>query len=146
MSFSDQKEKLVKRKEELDRGDEKIKELMSVLEQRKCEAIQFTFKQVSKFVQIKYFTLLLNTCYFLYLSFEIWRRKILYDDFIWKKNLFKVSKYFSDVFNKLVPSGHAQLVMKTADGDEEDDGAAEPADSDRFIGVGKMINFQFLQL
>lgn len=46
MSFSDQKEKLVKRKEELDRGDEKIKELMSVLEQRKCEAIQFTFKQV----------------------------------------------------------------------------------------------------
>lgn len=46
MSFSDQKEKLVKRKEELDRGDEKIKELMLVLEQRKCEAIQFTFKQV----------------------------------------------------------------------------------------------------
>lgn len=46
MSFSDQKERLVKRKEELDRGDEKIKELMSVLEQRKCEAIQFTFKQV----------------------------------------------------------------------------------------------------
>lgn len=27
MSFSDQKERLVKRKEELDRGDEKIKEL-----------------------------------------------------------------------------------------------------------------------
>lgn len=46
MSFSEQKEKLVKRKEELDRADEKIKELMNVLEQRKCEAIQFTFKQV----------------------------------------------------------------------------------------------------
>lgn len=55
MSFSDQKEKLVKRKEELDRGDEKIKELMYVLEQRKCEAIQFTFKQVS-FTLIKFIT------------------------------------------------------------------------------------------
>lgn len=58
MSFSDQKEKLVKRKEELDRGDEKIKELMSVLEQRKCEAIQFTFKQVqyiTVFLRIKNF-------------------------------------------------------------------------------------------
>lgn len=52
MSFSDQKERLVKRKEELDRGDEKIKELMSVLEQRKCEAIQFTFKQVRLFIYI----------------------------------------------------------------------------------------------
>lgn len=92
MSFSDQKEKLVKRKEELDRGDEKIKELMFVLEQRKCEAIQFTFKQVSK--------------------------------------------YFSEVFKKLVPSGHAQLVMKTADGEEGDDASQEVADSDRFIGVG----------
>ncbi|KAL0121068.1 hypothetical protein PUN28_008650 [Cardiocondyla obscurior] len=97
MSFSDQKERLVKRKEELDRGDEKIKELMSVLEQRKCEAIQFTFKQVSK--------------------------------------------YFSEVFKKLVPSGHAQLVMKTADGDEGDDGTAEPSDSDRFIGVGIKVSF-----
>lgn len=54
---------------------------------------------------------------------------------------FKVSKYFSEVFKKLVPSGHAQLVMKTADGDEGDDGTAEPSDSDRFIGVGKEIDF-----
>ena len=70
------KEKLVARKEELDRGYDKIKELMSVLEHRKYEAIQFTFKQVSK--------------------------------------------YFSEVFKKLVPYGHAQLVMKT-DKDEESD-------------------------
>ncbi|XP_015518087.1 structural maintenance of chromosomes protein 3 [Neodiprion pinetum] len=97
MSFSDQKEKLVKRKEELDRGDEKIKELMLVLEQRKCEAIQFTFKQVSK--------------------------------------------YFSEVFKKLVPSGHAQLVMKTADGEEGDDTVPESADSDRFVGVGIRVSF-----
>lgn len=52
-----------------------------------------------------------------------------------------MSKYFSEVFKKLVPSGHAQLVMKTADGDEGDDGTAEPSDSDRFIGVGKEIDF-----
>lgn len=52
-----------------------------------------------------------------------------------------MSKYFSEVFKKLVPSGHAQLVMKTADGDEGDDGTAEPSDSDRFIGVGTKINF-----
>ena len=51
--------------------DEKIKELMLVLEQRKYEAIEFTFKQVSK--------------------------------------------YFSEVFHKLVPSGHAQLVMRKND-------------------------------
>lgn len=41
------------------------------------------------------------------------------------------------MFKKLVPSGHAQLVMKTADGDEGDDTTTEAADSDRFIGVGK---------
>jgi len=40
-----------------------------------------------------------------------------------------------------VPSGHAQLVMKTADGDEGDDGTTEPSDSDRFIGVGKKMSF-----
>lgn len=48
---------------------------MQVLEMRKCEAIQFTFKQVSM--------------------------------------------YFSEVFSKLVPAGHAQLVMKSADGTEQ---------------------------
>lgn len=51
-----------------------------------------------------------------------------------------MSKYFSEVFKKLVPSGHAQLVMRTADGDEGDDGTAEPSDSDRFIGVGEKID------
>lgn len=47
---------------------------MNVLEQRKFEAIQFTFKQVTK--------------------------------------------YFSDVFKKLVPEGEGKLIMKTADGEE----------------------------
>ncbi|CAH1398175.1 unnamed protein product [Nezara viridula] len=96
MSFSDQKEKLMKRKEELDRGDEKIKELMVVLEQRKCEAIQFMFKQVSMF--------------------------------------------FSQVFKELVPGGHAQLVMKTNDGDEHVEHNPE-INSDEFSGVGIRVSF-----
>ncbi|XP_028160169.1 structural maintenance of chromosomes protein 3-like [Ostrinia furnacalis] len=48
ISFSEQKEKLYKRKEELDIGGEKIRELIETLEHRKLEAIQFTFKQVTK--------------------------------------------------------------------------------------------------
>lgn len=96
MSFSDQKEKLVRRKEELDRGDEKIKELMNVLEQRKFEAIQFTFKQVTK--------------------------------------------YFSDVFKKLVPEGEAKLIMRTADGEEGGNPRVE-TDSDQFTGVQIRVSF-----
>ena len=45
ISFSEQKEKLMNRKDELDRGHKKIQDLMDVLEQRKFEAILFTFKQ-----------------------------------------------------------------------------------------------------
>lgn len=48
-----------------------------------------------------------------------------------------MSKYFTEVFKKLVPSGSAQLVMKTADGEDNDDTVSETADSDRFIGVGE---------
>ena len=44
--FSDQKVNLIERKEQLDRDYQAILELMEVLEQRKHEAIQFTFKQV----------------------------------------------------------------------------------------------------
>ncbi|PIK61922.1 putative structural maintenance of chromosomes protein 3 isoform X3 [Apostichopus japonicus] len=49
INFSDQKEKLIKRKEESDKGHSSITDLMNVLELRKYEAIQFTFKQVSKY-------------------------------------------------------------------------------------------------
>lgn len=49
LSFSEQKEKLYKRKEELDIADQKIRELMHTLEMRKVEAIRFTFKQVAKY-------------------------------------------------------------------------------------------------
>ncbi|XP_068213135.1 structural maintenance of chromosomes protein 3 isoform X2 [Palaemon carinicauda] len=95
ISFSEQKEKLMARKEELDRGYDKIKELMNVLEHRKYEAIQFTFKQVSK--------------------------------------------YFSEVFKKLAPQGHAQLVMKT-DREEESE-HEEQGTVDNFTGVGIRVSF-----
>ncbi|KAJ8979448.1 hypothetical protein NQ317_006762 [Molorchus minor] len=97
MSFSDQKEKLQKRKEELDRGDEKIKELISMLEQRKMEAIQFTFKQVSK--------------------------------------------YFSEVFKKLVPAGRAKLVMKTVDNEEGREIGPDDTNADNFTGIGIKVSF-----
>jgi len=47
VSFSEEKEKFIKRKDELDKAHESIEDLMEVLEQRKHEAILFTFKQVS---------------------------------------------------------------------------------------------------
>ncbi|XP_057667816.1 structural maintenance of chromosomes protein 3 [Diorhabda carinulata] len=97
MSFSDQKEKLQKRKEELDRGDEKIKELISMLEQRKMEAIQFTFKQISK--------------------------------------------YFTEVFKKLVPAGRAKLVLKTSDHEEGHEIGPDDNNADNFIGIGIKISF-----
>lgn len=97
MSFSDQKEKLQKRKEELDRGDEKIKELISMLEQRKMEAIQFTFKQISK--------------------------------------------YFTEVFKKLVPPGRAKLVLKTSDHEEGHEIGPDDNNADNFIGIGIKISF-----
>ena len=46
MNFSDQKERMNNRKDELDRAYQSIIDLIEVLEQRKHEAIQFTFKQV----------------------------------------------------------------------------------------------------
>ncbi|RHY34156.1 hypothetical protein DYB32_002485 [Aphanomyces invadans] len=47
VNFSEQRETLMSRKEELDMGDESIKELIEVLDRRKDEAILRTFKGVS---------------------------------------------------------------------------------------------------
>jgi len=94
ISFSEQKEKLVLRKEEIDRAHQKIEDLMQALEHRKYEAIQFTFKQVSE--------------------------------------------YFSEVFKKLVPAGHAMLVMKT---DHDDDMEEQAGTADDFTGVGIRVSF-----
>lgn len=103
VSFSEQKEKLISRKQELDRGYESIMDLMRALEHRKYEAIQLTFKQVSK--------------------------------------------YFSEVFTKLVPQGNASLVMKS---DKEDQTVESMEDSastsdapvmEQFEGVGIRVSF-----
>ena len=48
VNFSEQQESLLKRKEELDRGADKIKELIESLDLKKDEAINRTFKGVSK--------------------------------------------------------------------------------------------------
>ncbi|XP_025423597.1 structural maintenance of chromosomes protein 3-like [Sipha flava] len=98
ISFSEQKEKLVSRKQELDRGHQKIEELMNVLEQRKCDAILFTFKQVSM--------------------------------------------YFTQVFSKLVPGGFAQLVMKSAGGEESATPCVGDEDNiDNYSGVMIKVSF-----
>ncbi|GAB6024529.1 hypothetical protein CHUAL_009682 [Chamberlinius hualienensis] len=100
INFSEQKEKLMKRKEELDRGHASITDLMNALEHRKYEAIQLTFKQVSK--------------------------------------------YFSEVFKKLVPQGNATLIMKTGDSEEgnmsENDAPNQPM-VDQFTGVMIKVSF-----
>ncbi|XP_068651739.1 structural maintenance of chromosomes protein 3-like [Aristolochia californica] len=48
ISFTEQREELQKRQAELDAGDEKIRELISVLDQRKDESIERTFKGVAR--------------------------------------------------------------------------------------------------
>lgn len=80
-----------------DFSDEKIKELLSMLEQRKVEAIQLTFKQVSK--------------------------------------------YFTEVFKKLVPSGRANLVLRTMDNEEGSNIVPEDMNSDQFTGIGIRVSF-----
>jgi ABC-type glutathione transport system ATPase component len=48
VTFTEQRTQLAQRKEELDTGEESIKELIAVLDQRKDEAIERTFKGVAK--------------------------------------------------------------------------------------------------
>ncbi|WAR22164.1 SMC3-like protein [Mya arenaria] len=102
VNFTEQKSKLIKRKEELDRAHTSIIDLMNALDHRKYEAIQLTFKQVSK--------------------------------------------YFSEIFKKLAPDGHAQLVMKKGDtdpGGEDDEGnqSQEVPLVEQFTGVGIRVSF-----
>merc|ERR1712223_2035885 len=96
ISFSEQKEKLMNRKDELDRGHKKIQDLMDVLEQRKYEAILFTFKQVSK--------------------------------------------YFQEVFKKLVPTGQGTLSIKRDN--EDDEGHEDQAHKlENATGVSCSVSF-----
>jgi len=67
-NFTKQRDQLIQRQTELEKSSESIQELIEVLDQRKDEAIERTFKQVSKF--------------------------------------------FEEVFEKLVPNGKGRLVMQ----------------------------------
>lgn len=102
VNFTEQKSKLIKRKEELDRAHTSIIDLMNALDHRKYEAIQLTFKQVSK--------------------------------------------YFSEIFKKLAPEGHAVLVMKKGDTDQggDDDEGSQSQEVplvEQFTGVGIKVSF-----
>merc|ERR1712008_448116 len=98
ISFSEEKEKLMARKEELERGQMKIQDLMEVLEQRKFEAILFTFKQVSK--------------------------------------------YFQEVFKKLVPIGHGTLSIKRDKDDDAGDSQEDQAHRlENATGVSCSVSF-----
>lgn len=104
MSFSEQKETLMNRRQEMLTDKTSIKELMYHLDQRKYEAIQLTFKQVSK--------------------------------------------YFTEIFKKLVPQGHAELVIKketdVVGGDEDDTPMSASGGGhlvEQFKGVAIRVSF-----
>lgn len=56
-NFTRQRDDLLKRREELDASAESIQELIQTLDQRKDEAIERTFKQVSKYFEEVFETL-----------------------------------------------------------------------------------------
>ncbi|KAJ1999898.1 Structural maintenance of chromosomes protein 3 [Coemansia thaxteri] len=106
--FARQREGIQQRKQELDQSAASIEELISVLDQRKDEAIERTFKQVSK--------------------------------------------YFGDVFGKLVPAGKGALVMQrrtdpvAGGGDDDDDARMDGGEGDmssveNYIGVSIRVSF-----
>ena len=59
-------------------------------------------------------------------------------------NLIQVSKYFSDVFTKLVPGGKATLIMKRGDVPAESDTQSSEQQLasivDQFVGVGIKVS------
>ncbi|CAG7849952.1 Structural maintenance of chromosomes protein 3 AltName: Full=Cohesin complex Psm3 subunit [Serendipita indica DSM 11827] len=97
-NFTKQREQLQTRRQDLEASAKSIQMLMETLDQRKDEAIERTFKQVSK--------------------------------------------YFEEVFEKLVPAGRGRLIMQrnideTQDVDMDEDVAA----LDRYTGVAIKVSF-----
>ncbi|KAG8821762.1 Structural maintenance of chromosomes protein 3 [Serendipita sp. 399] len=98
-NFTKQREQLRKRREDLEASAKSIHALMDTLDQRKDEAIERTFKQVSK--------------------------------------------YFEEVFEKLVPAGRGRLIMQksideTQDVDMDEEGGGSV---DRYTGVAIKVSF-----
>ncbi|KAG8878903.1 Structural maintenance of chromosomes protein 3 [Tulasnella sp. 332] len=103
-NFTKQQTQLEKRREELDESENSISELIDVLDQRKDEAIERTFKQVSK--------------------------------------------YFEEVFEKLVPAGRGRLIMQKrvdveelGEEDEDEDAARQRSSIDNYTGVTIKVSF-----
>ncbi|KAG2382505.1 hypothetical protein C9374_005085 [Naegleria lovaniensis] len=98
--FSNQKEDFLTKKEELEKGEDAINQLIQVLDRRKDEAILRTFKQVSQ--------------------------------------------NFEEIFQTLVPGGHASLTMKSKKGEgeeEEEEETDETSEVDQFTGVSIKVSF-----
>ncbi|ORX64475.1 RecF/RecN/SMC protein [Anaeromyces robustus] len=98
-NFTKQRNVLNYRKDELDKSAQSIANLINVLDQRKDEAIERTFKQVSK--------------------------------------------YFSEVFEKLVPAGRGQLIMLKRANNEINESQENDKDSyiDQYFGVAIKVSF-----
>lgn len=92
MSSSEERRKLEDRKQEIVKGKDAIRDMMTVLEEKKHNQINFTFKQVSRF--------------------------------------------FKEVFAKLVPGGHANLVMK-----KDESGSENLSADELYIGVSIKVSF-----
>ncbi|XP_058794307.1 structural maintenance of chromosomes protein 3-like [Phymastichus coffea] len=97
-TFKDQRDNFFKRKEELDKANEKIEQLFNFLQQKKYDAVQFTFKQVSK--------------------------------------------YFTEIFSKIVPRGKAQLVMQQSNSQSENGSESTTSlDVENLTGIGIQVSF-----
>ena len=101
-TFTEQRDELIKRRDEQDEGAQSIQDLILHLDQRKDEAIERTFKQVSK--------------------------------------------YFSEIFEKLVPSGKGRLIMqKRIENEDEDEESSDDdqnkSSTDNYTGVSIKVKF-----
>nr|WJN25089.1 cohesin complex subunit [Pseudozyma pruni] len=103
-SFTKQRDQLLERRGELEQSAESIQELIDVLDQRKDEAIERTFKQVSK--------------------------------------------YFEEVFEKLVPAGRGRLIMQrradvagASTAAAGDDSGEEAGPVENYTGVSIKVSF-----
>ncbi|SPO29665.1 probable SMC3 - required for structural maintenance of chromosomes [Ustilago trichophora] len=102
-SFTKQRDQLLERRGELEASGESIQELIDVLDQRKDEAIERTFKQVSR--------------------------------------------YFEEVFEKLVPAGRGRLIMQRRADLAPSGAAAEESEEEQqgqvenYTGVSIKVSF-----
>ncbi|KAG5185319.1 RecF/RecN/SMC [Tribonema minus] len=97
VSFGDQRRELLDRQADLDKGDESIQELIAALDRQKDEAIQNTFRSVSKHFSEVFRELSCGTA-----------------------AVPASSCGTAAVFRELVPHGSGQMVMLTHADDEED--------------------------